>query len=602
MAHEVHAYSEVHHEPKSFWTKYIFSQDAKIIGIQYLITAFVMGFIAMVLSWLMRLQLGFPGKAFPWLEKLLPNAAQGGILNQDFYLATVTMHGTIMIFFFITAAGTGGFSNFLIPLQIGARDMAFPFVNMLSYWVYLAACIVLVASFFVPGGPAGGGWTMYPPLSSTKEALMGSGWGATLWLIAMALFIVSTTMGSLNYITTVLNLRTRGMTMGRLPLTVWALFITAIVGLLSFPVLFAAAVMLLLDRHLGTSFFTPYLVVSDKHIPHEGGNPILWQHLFWFLAHPEVYIAILPSMGITSEVLATNARKPIFGYRMMVASIAAIAFLSFIVWGHHMFVSGMNPMLGTAFMTTTLLIAVPSAIKTFNWLTTLWGGNLRFTTAMLFAIGFVSTFVTGGLTGIFLGNPPIDIQLHDTYFVVAHFHFVMGVSAVFGLFAGVYHWFPKMFGRMINETLGKLHFWLTFIGVYFVFFPMHYLGFLGVPRRYYAFDQYEFIPQALVHNINVVISIAAFLVGAAQLLFVLNFLWSVFKGPKADRNPWKANTLEWQAPSPPPHGNWGDELPVVYRWPYDYSVPGAPEDFIPQTVPPTPARVRGDGGDGGQQR
>jgi cytochrome c oxidase subunit 1 len=343
-------------------------------------------------------------------------------------------------------------------------------------------------------------------------------------------------------------------------------------------------------------------MVADKPIPHEGGLPLLWQHLFWFLGHPEVYIVILPAMSITSEVIATHARKPIFGYRMMVLSICAIGFLSFIVWGHHMFVSGMNPWLGTAFMATTLIIAVPSAIKTFNWLATLWGANIRFTTAMLFAIGFVSTFVTGGLTGLFLGNPPIDIPLHDTYFVVAHFHMVMGTSALFALYAAVYHWFPKMFGRMMNEKLGKLHFWLTFIGTYAVFFPMHYLGFMGVPRRYYAFDQFQFFPQDAVSGINVFISVAAFIVGFAQLLFVINFIWSAFKGQKADRNPWKANTLEWQAPSPPPHGNWGDELPVVYRWPYDYSVPGAPDDFIPQTVPAIPVKSGGDGGDGSETK
>lgn len=581
---------EIIHEPKSFWTKYIFSQDAKIIGIQYLITAFLMGFFATVLSWLMRLQLGWSGKQFPWLERLMPNAMEGGVMKPEFYIALVTIHGTIMVFFFITAALVGGFSNILIPLQIGARDMAFPFVNMLSYWVFLSSCIVLIASFFMPGGPAGGGWTMYPPLSSVKEALPGSGWGTTLWILSMALFIVSTTMGSLNYITTVLNLRTKGMTMGRLPLTVWALFVAAILGLLSFPVLFAAAVMLLLDRHLGTSFFTPYIVVAEQHIPREGGFPLLWQHLFWFLGHPEVYIAILPAMGITSEVISTNARKPIFGYKTMVASICAIGFLSFIVWGHHMFVSGMNPWLGTAFMTTTLIIAVPSAIKTFNWLATLWGSNIRFTTAMLFAIGFVSTFVTGGLTGLFLGNPPVDIQLHDTYFVVAHFHMVMGMATTFGIFSGVYHWFPKMFGKMMNEKLGKLHFWLTFVGVYLVFFPMHYFGFMGIPRRYYAFDQFQSFAQAAAGGLNSLISIAAFAVGIAQFIFVFNFIWSAFRGPKADRNPWKANTLEWQTPSPPPHGNWGDELPVVYRWPYDYSVPGATEDFIPQTVPPVTVR------------
>ncbi len=591
MAERAIVHTETHHEPKSFWTRYIFSQDAKVIGIQYLITAFLMGFLGLVLSWLMRLQLGFPGKSFPLLGKVMPNAFPGGTMSADFYIASVTIHGTIMIFFLLTAGLIGGFANYLIPLQIGARDMAFPFVNMLSYWFFFASCVVLVASFFVPGGPAGAGWTMYPPLSAVPQAGIGSGLGATLWLVSMALFIVSSLMGSLNYITTVLNLRTKGMTMGRLPLTVWALFTASIISLLSFPVLLAAAILLLLDRHLGTSFYLPAINVGHFLIEREGGNPLLWQHLFWFLAHPEVYIVILPAMGITSEVIATHARKPIFGYRAMVLAIFAIAFLSFIVWGHHMFVSGMNPWLGTAFMMTTLIIAVPSAVKTFNWLATLWGGNIRFTTPMLFAIGFVSTFVTGGLTGIFLGNPPVDIPLHDTYFVVAHFHFVMGTSAVLALYAGVYHWFPKMTGRMFNERLGKWHFWLTFLGAYLVFFPMHYLGFLGAPRRYYAFTEFEFLGTT-VNGLNIFISIAAFAVGIAQLLFVVNILWSLFKGPKADRNPWQANTLEWQAPSPPPHGNWGAELPVVYRWAYDYSVPGAPNDFIPQTVPPEALVIR----------
>ncbi len=603
-----HHHTEEHHEPRSFLTRYIFSQDHKVIAIQYLITAFLMGFVALALSWLMRLQLGFPSNSenppfiYRLLAKIFPGGMQGGMMSEDFYLANVTIHGTIMVFFFITAALLGGFGNFLIPLQIGARDMAFPFLNMLSYWVFLLSCLVLIASFFLASGPANVGWTFYPPLSSVPQASPGSELGATLWLLSMALFIVSTTMGSLNFITTVLNLRTKGMTMLRLPLTVWGIFAAAILGLLSFPALFAAAVMLLLDRHLGTSFFTPYVVLLDEHLPRQGGNPLLWQHLFWFLGHPEVYIAILPAMGITSEVLATNARKPIFGYKSMVLAICAICALSFIVWGHHMFVSGMNPWLGTAFMATTLIIAVPSAIKTFNWLMTLWRGNIRFTSAMLFTLGFVSLFVTGGLTGLFLGNPPVDIYLHDTYFVVAHFHFVMGSANVFAIFAGVYHWFPKMFGRMMNEKLGKLHFWLTFVGVYFVFFPMHYLGFLGVPRRYYAYFNEAGEPLFTtfpvdVKHINMLISVAAFVVGFAQLLFVINFVWSLFKGKRADKNPWQATTLEWQAPSPPPHGNWGAELPTVYRWPYDYSVPGVAEDFIPQTVPPL-VPVRRDGGEG----
>ncbi|MCS6861002.1 MAG: cbb3-type cytochrome c oxidase subunit I, partial [Abditibacteriales bacterium] len=542
------------------------------------------------------LQLAFPEREWGWLGKLMPKAMEKGIMKPEFYIALVTMHGTIMVFFVLTAGLTGGFGNFLIPLKIGARDMAFPFLNMLSYWVFLVSCVVMMLSFVVEGGPAAAGWTAYPPLSALKEAVPGSGLGQTLWLLSLAIFIASSLFGSLNYITTILNMRTRGMTMGRLPLTVWALFITAILGLLSFPVLFAAAIMLLFDRHLGTSFFVPSgLFLAGKTLDHQGGNPILWQHLFWFLGHPEVYIVILPPMGMASDILSTHARKPIFGYKAMVASILAIAFLSFIVWGHHMFVSGMNPYLGGVFMMTTLLIAVPSAIKTFNWLTTLWRSNIHFTTPMLFAIGFVSIFVSGGLTGVFLGNPPVDIQLHDTYFVVAHFHLVMGSAALFGLFAAIYHWFPKMFGRMMSEVAGKWHFWLTFIGVYGVFFPMHYLGFRGVTRRYYDYQDLEVF--AGIMPMQHVITFAALLTGAAQVIFFVNFLWSMVKGRRAEKNPWRANTLEWQADSPPPHGNWGPELPTVYRWPYDYSLPDAPEDFVPQTVSDLDLKTPADGND-----
>jgi len=585
MAMPVAHHEVVHEEHRlGFVRRYIFSMDHKVIALQYLLTALAMGLVGMALSWIMRLQLGWQGHSFPWLGRLFPHGAEGGIIKPEFYLAMVTLHGTLMVFFVITAGLVGGFGNFLIPLQIGARDMAFPFLNMLSYWVFLASCGVMMASFFVEGGPAAGGWTAYPPLSALKEAIPGSGLGQTLWLLSMALFIVSSLLGSLNYITTVLILRTRGMTLGRMPLTVWALFITAILGLLSFPVLLAAAILLLFDRHWGTSFFVPSgLVLSGEKVPHQGGNPLLWQHLFWFLGHPEVYIAILPAMGITSEVLSCHARKPIFGYKAMVLSISAIAFLSFIVWGHHMFVSGMNPYLGTAFMLTTLVIAVPSAVKTFNWLATLWRGNLRFTSALLFGMGFVSLFVTGGLTGLFLGNPAVDIQLHDTYFVVAHFHFVMGSAALFGIFAGIYHWFPKMFGRMMSERWGRLHFWLTFIGIYLTFFPMHFQGIGGVPRRYYAYTDYQFTQPFT--DLAQFISIAAFFLGAAQIIFLLNFFGSMFWGPKAARNPWGATTLEWTAESPPPHGNWGPQLPVVHRWPYDYSLPGAERDFFLQTEP-----------------
>jgi len=587
-------HEEVHAEHKlSFIQRYIFSQDHKIIGIQYLMTSLVMALVGGTMAMLIRLQLGFPGAKWPLVGLLVPGGFVNGQMKPDFYLSVVTMHGTLMIFFVLTTALSGGFGNFLIPLQIGARDMAFPFLNMLSYWLYPPAILVLFASFLVTGGAPIAGWTAYVPLSALKEA--GSGPGQTLWLISLAILIVAFLFGSLNYITTILQLRTRGMSMLRLPLTIWGMFVTAILMLLAFPVLFAAAIMLLFDRLAGTSFFVPSgLVVGGQLLSHSGGNPLLWQHLFWFLGHPEVYVLILPPMGIVSEVLATNARKPIFGYRYMVGSMVAIAFLSFLVWGHHMYVSGMHPLVGAAFMTTTLIIAVPSAIKTFNWLATLWRARIRFTPAMLFAIGFVSLFVTGGLTGVFLGSPPVDIYLHDTFFVVAHFHFVMASAALFGLFAGIYHWFPKMFGRMMNDGLGRLHFWLTFIGIYATFFPMHFVGIAGMNRRLYSPTMYAHLSGLGV--LNVAISLAAFGLGVAQLIFAYNFLASLVRGPKAERNPWQATTLEWQAPSPPPHGNFGPTLPTVYRWPYDYSLPDTPEDYVPQTVPVTPAPVRGGSG------
>ncbi len=590
-------HDEVHTEHKlSFVQRYIFSQDHKIIGIQYLLTSFAMALIGGTLAMLIRLQVGWPGAKVPLVGFLFPGGFSGGQMKPDFYLSVVTMHGTIMIFFVLTTALSGGFGNFLIPLQIGARDMAFPFLNMLSYWLYPPALLVLLAAFFVAGGAPNAGWTAYVPLSALKEAAPGSGLGQTLWLVSLAILIVAFLFGSLNYITTILQLRARGMSMMRLPLTIWGMFVTAILMLLAFPVLFAAVIMLLFDRLGGTSFFIPSgLVVGGQLISHSGGNPLLWQHLFWFLGHPEVYVLILPPMGIVSEVLSTHARKPIFGYRFMVGSICAIAFLSFLVWGHHMFVSGMHPLVGAAFMTTTLIIAVPSAIKTFNWVATLWRAQIHFTSAMLFAIGFISLFVTGGLTGVFLGSPPVDIYFHDTYFVVAHFHFVMASAALFGLFAGTYHWFPKMFGRMMNERLGKIHFWLTFVGIYATFFPMHFAGIAGMMRRIYS-------PQLYAHLqglglLNMFISLAAFGLGLAQLIFAYNFLTSLFRGPVAERNPWHANTLEWQAPSPPPHGNWGPTLPTVHRWPYDYSVPEAPDDYVPQSVPLAPLPVRGGAAD-----
>jgi cytochrome c oxidase subunit 1 len=593
VTHDAHQAPTEHH-PQSFWRRYVFSLDHKVIGIQYLFTSLLMALIGGFLAMLIRMQLGFPTAKFYWAQWLFPGGFANNQIKPDFYLAVVTMHGTIMIFFVLTTALSGGFGNFLIPLQIGARDMAFPFLNMLSYWLVPPAIVVLLAAFFVAGGAPNAGWTAYPPLSAIPQAAPGSGPGQTLWLLSLAILIVALLFGSLNYITTILQLRTRGMSMMRLPLTIWALFITAILMLLSFPVLFAAVIMLLFDRTAGTSFFVPSgVVVGSQLLQHSGGSPLLWQHLFWFLGHPEVYVVILLPMAITSEILANNARKPIFGYPFMVGSLAAIGFLSFIVWGHHMFVSGMHPLVGMAFMVTTLAIAVPSAVKTFNWLATLWGGRLRFNTPMLFAIGFVSLFVTGGLTGIFLGSPPIDTYVQDTFFVVAHFHFVMASASLFGIFAGTYYWFPKMFGRFMSERWGRWHFWLTFIGIYLTFFPMHFLGIAGMMRRIYSWQMYEYLRG--VWPVNAFVSVAAFLLGAAQLIFIANLFWSLFRGERAGTNPWQATTLEWQAPSPPPHGNFPGPLPEVHRWAYDYSVPGAEADFIPQTVPAAapPAAVRG---------
>lgn len=555
-----------------------------MIAKQFLITGIIMAVIAMILSILFRLQLAWPDKNFPLLETLLGNKwAEGGRIRPDFYLAIVTIHGTMMVFFVLTAGLSGTFANLLIPLQLGARDMASPFLNMLSYWFFFTACCIMMTSFFVESGPASAGWTVYPPLSALPKAISGSGTGMTLWLISMVFFIASSMIGALNYISTVLNMRTTGMDMWKMPLTIWALFLTAIVGVLSFPVLVSAVVLLIFDRSFGTSFYLSDIVVAGQILPNQGGSPVLWQHLFWFLGHPEVYIVIMPALGITSEVIATNSRKPIFGYHAMVYSLIGITTLSFIVWGHHMFVTGMNPFLGGVFMITTLIIAVPSAVKTFNYLATLWRGNLRFTPAMMFAIGLVSFFISGGLTGIFLGNAALDINLHDTYFVVAHFHLVMGCAAIFGMLCGVYHWYPKMFGRLMNERLAYLHFWITFIGAYLVFFPMHFMGIDGVPRRYYAFTEFAFMQEWL--TVNVFITWAAIISALAQVAFLWNFFYSMFYGKKASQNPWESNTLEWTTPVKHLHGNWPGEIPTVYRWPYDYSKPGHHTDFIPQTIP-----------------
>ncbi len=553
-----------------------------MIAKQFLITGMIWAIIGGLFSVLFRLQLGYPESTFPWLEDLLGHWAKGGKILPEFYYALVTMHGTILVFFVLTAGLSGTFANFLIPLQIGARDMASPLLNMLSYWFFFLASIIMFSSLFVQTGPASGGWTIYPPLSALGDASSGSKIGMDLWLTSMAMFIVSSLLGGLNYISTILNLRTKGMSMTRMPLTIWALFFTAVLGVLSFPVLLSGAILLLFDRNLGTSFFLSDIYVNGKILPNEGGSAILFQHLFWFLGHPEVYIILLPAMGMSSEIISVNSRKPIFGYMAMVGSLFAIAILAFLVWAHHMFVTGLNPFLGSFFVLLTLLIAVPSAIKVFNWLTTLWRANIRFTPGMLFAIGFVSLFISGGLTGIFLGNSALDIHLHDTYFVVAHFHIVMGVASFFGMFAGVYHWFPKMYGRYLNNTLAYIHFWITIIGAYLIFWPMHYEGLAGMPRRYYDFSGWESFK--MFGGLNEFISVVAMIVFAAQLLFVLNFFHSIFKGRKVTTaNPWDANTLEWTTPIRPGHGNWVGEIPEVYRGAYDYGKDG--REFIPQTEP-----------------
>ncbi len=582
-AHDTHHDEHEHHE-LSFIRKYVFSEDHKTIGKQFLFTGIFWAIIGGLLSVLFRIQLGFPGADLTFLKPLLGGwITAEGTLDPEFYLAMVTMHGTIMVFFVLTAGLSGTFSNFLIPLQVGARDMASGFMNMLSYWFFFVSSVIMFISLFIKTGPAAGGWVIYPPLSALPQAISGSGLGMTLWLVSMALFIVSSLLGGINYITTVINLRTQGMTFSRLPLTIWAFFLTAVIGLLSFPVLFSAALLLIFDRSFGTSFYLSEIYIGGEALPNMGGSPILFQHLFWFLGHPEVYIVLLPALGITSEIIATNSRKPIFGYKAMVLSMVAIGFLSFIVWAHHMFVTGMNPFLGSVFMLLTLIIAVPSAVKAFNYITTLWKGNIVFTPAMLFSIALVSFFISGGLTGIILGNSALDIQLHDTYFVVAHFHLVMGSASFFGLMAGVYHWFPKMFGRMMDEKLGYIHFWLTFVGVYLVFFPLHYIGIAGFPRRYYSFTSYDAFSSFT--DLNMFVSISAIITFSAQFIFLFNFIYSIFRGRLAPANPWRSNTLEWTTPRIPEHGNWPGKIPTVYRWPYDYSKPGAPEDFIPQNVP-----------------
>ena len=558
------------HDPQTFITKYIWSQDHKVIAIQYGIVAISVGLIALILSVMMRLQLAFPDT----FSFITPN---------DYY-QFVTMHGMIMVIYLLTALFLGGFGNYLIPLMCGARDMVFPYMNMLSFWVYLLSVIILMVSFFVPGGPTGAGWTLYPP-QTILPGTPGNELGIFLMLLSLAVFIVAFTMGGLNYVTTVLQARCRGMTLMRMPLSVWGIFTATILGLLAFPALLVSAIMMILDLLLGTSFFMPAILSMGEALDYNGGSPILFQHLFWFFGHPEVYIVALPAFGIVSDLLSVHARKNIFGYRMMVWAIVGIGALSFVVWAHHMYVSGMNPYFGFFFATTTLIIAIPTAIKVYNWVLTLWKGNIRLTVPMLFSIGFIFTFIHGGLTGLFLGNVTVDLPLSDTYFVIGHFHMVMGVSPILVLFGAIYHWLPKMTGKMYNITWGKIHFWLTFLSTYAIYLPMHYLGIMGIPRRYYAYGGADFIP-ASAQSLNVGITLSAVFLAIVQLIFIANVIWTLLKGKPAGDNPWEATTLEWQTPdTPPKHGNWGPKLPEVYRWAYDYSVPGAKLDYTPQNEP-----------------
>jgi cytochrome c oxidase subunit 1 len=565
------------HAPQGFIRKYIFSLDHKVIGLQYYFLALVAVFVGMFLSLLMRFHMIWPTAVLPLV----------GAIKPETYLQLMTMHGTIMVFFVLTTAPQGGFGNYFLPIQIGAPDMAFPVLNMLSFWTTFVAFVVILAAFFVAGGAPLHGWTGYAPLSALTNSGPGEQLGADLWITSIAIFCIASLMGALNFITTTLDLRAKGMTMMRMPLTVWAWFVTAILGLLAFGVLLSAGILLLLDRNLGTSFYVPLVVVNGQVMGHRGGSPLLWQHLFWFFGHPEVYIAILPGMGVASQLLSTFSRKPIFGYKAMVYAIMAIGFLGFMVWGHHMFMSGMSPYTAFAFSLMTMAIGVPSAIKTFNWLGTIHGGRVRFQTPMLYAIGFVSLFVSGGLSGPFLAQPVLDIPLHDTTFVVGHFHLIMGVAAIFGMFAGTYYWFPKMFGRMMNETWGRVHFVITLIGTYCIFMPMHYLGMAGQPRRYSQFTEFAYLQHLM--PLNRFITYAAIVTISAQLIFVLNLFWSMFKGPKATDNPWEATTLEWTTATPPPHDNFGGHTPVVNHGPYEYGVPGAPRDYVMQTDPATVA-------------
>jgi len=563
-SHVAHA----HHDDRSFVRKYIFSTDHKIIGIQFLFVSLFFLLVGGLLAMQMRWQLGFPGKPMPGGGMLPDTMAPGGVLLPEYYIQLVTMHGTFMVFFAIMPLLVGVYANFLIPLKIGAHDMAFPRINMASFWSALLAGLIMLAGFFVPDGAPRAGWTSYAPLSARPD-LSGASYGQMLWCISLVFLGLSSILGSLNYITTIINNRAPGMTWFRMPLSVWALFITAILGLLALPVLSGAVIMLLFDQTIGTHFFDPVA----------GGQALLWQHLFWFFGHPEVYILILPAMGMVSDIIANGSRKPIFGYHSMVFAIVAIAFLGWIVWGHHMFMSGMNPTLGSSFMVSTLIIAVPSAIKTFNWMGTMWRGNLRFHVPMLNAVAFVAMFVIGGLSGIYMAATPVDMFIHDTYFIVAHLHYVLFGGSLFALFGAITYWYPKMFGKLMSEPWGKVHFWLTFVLYNLVFFPMHTLGMAGHMRRIYDPTQYDFLKP--YQPLNEFISISAFALFAVQAIFALNFILSLKWGKKAPQNPWEDNGLEWSLPAPAPHGNW-ETVPTVYRGPYEFSSPEVPEDYLPQ--------------------
>jgi cytochrome c oxidase subunit I len=587
--HDMSAHAVQHHAPPTgFVRKHIFSLDHKVIGKQYYLLALVAVFTGMLLSWLMRLHLGWPNLAIPGLHLLSKTGAPGDLMTPEYYLQLMTMHGTIMVFFVLTTAPFAAFGNFFLPIQVGAEDMPFPRFNMMSFWVTFVAFLVLMSSFFVSDGPTLGGWTQYAPLSAVGAvAGPGEGPGVVLWAASIAIFCIGQLLGALNFITTTLDMRTKGMSLMRLPLSVWAWFITSCMGLTAFAVLMPACILLILDHVAGTSFFVPSnLVINDQLQPHSGGSTLLWQHLFWFFGHPEVYIAIVPAMGIVSHVLITNMRRPLLSAKVIIASMGAIAFLSYMVYGHHMFVSGMNPVSSLAFSFPTLIITIPATIITLIWIGSLYGSRLRINTASLFALGFISMFVSGGVSGFFLAQPSIDIMLHGTYFVVGHFHLVMAVAAIFGIFAGTYFWFPKMTGRMMNDTLGKVHFWLTFVGAYLIFMPFHYLGIMGNVRRYAQFVNDYMQPVLGVHKF---ITIAALTTGTAQLIFLYNLIHSRFWGAPAPQNPWEATSLEWSIPSPPPFDNFGGKHPVVYHDPYQYGMKGSQGDYIMQESPePSP--------------